>query len=125
MNKIIISVFLMSLFFIGSSYANSFGWNKKFYDGYIKGCTDGMLDSVKKEFIAMEIDNGNPNAIFPEDELKPSITEYCSCITKRASVSIERKKLQKDPKLLKPIASEALAGGRCKPTGAFGKLYGF
>ena len=124
MNKIIISVFLMSLFFIGSSYANSFGWNKKFYDGYIEGCTDAMLNLVKKELIAMEIDNGNPNAIFPEDELKPPITEFCSCTTKRASESIEFKKLKKDPNLIKPIMSEAWAGGRCKPTGAYGNLYG-
>jgi len=125
MNKIIISVFLMSLFLIESSYANSFGWDNKIYDGYIKGCTAGMLDNEKKDFIAIEIDNGNPNAIFPEDEFKLSITEFCSCVAKRASESIEFKKLQKDPDLIKPIMSEAVAGGRCKPTGALGKSYGF
>ena len=125
MFKNIIALFLMSLFFIGCSNANSFGWDKKGVDEYIKGCTYGMLDDVKKDFIAREIDYGNPNPIFPEDEFKSPITEFCSCIAKRASVSIEIKKLQKDPNLIKPIVSEAMAGGRCKPTGAYEEMYEF
>ena len=124
MFKNIIALFLMSLFFIGCSNANSFGWNKKILDGFIKGCSAGVLDDAKKDFIAREIDSGNPNPIFPEDEFKSLITEFCSCIAKRASVSIEFKKLSKDPNLLKPIMSEAWAGGRCKPTGAHGEMYG-
>jgi len=125
MNKIRNSVILMSLFSIGNSFADSFVWNETTSDAYMKGCVASMLDPIKKEYMERVIENGNPNALFPEEIIKPSITEFCSCITKRASESLEFKKLVKDPDLIKPLVAEAMTGGRCKPTGILGKINGF
>ena len=124
MNKIRNSVFLMSLFFIGNSFADSFVWNKNNSDEYIKGCVAGILDPAKRDFLKRAIENGHPDALFPEEKIKPSITEFCSCITKRASESLEFKKLIKDPGLVQPLMTEAMTGWRCKPTGILGKMMG-
>lgn len=124
MNKIRNSVFLMSLFFIGSSFADSFVWNKTNSDAYTNGCVAGILDPTKRDFMKRAVENGNPNAVFPEEKIKPSITEFCSCITKRASKTFEFKQLVKDPDLIQPLMTEALTGGRCKPTGMLGKIMG-
>jgi hypothetical protein len=125
MNKINISAGLISLFFIGSVFADSFGWNETNSDVFIKECVVGLLEPAKKDFKMRVIDKGYPDAIFPEAKMKPSITELCTCLTQRASESLEYKEVINDSSLIQPLISEAMSGGRCKPTGVLGKMVGF
>ncbi len=124
MNKIRNSVFLVSLFIIGSSFADSFIWNNENSNAHIKGCVAGILDPAERDFLKRAIENGHPDALFPEEKIKPSTTEFCTCITKMASETFEFKQLVKDPGLIQPLMTEALTGGRCKPTGMLGKIMG-
>ena len=121
MNNIRNSILLISLLFIESTFADAFVWNKTTSDAYTSGCVAGILDPAKKAFMKRAVENSKPNAVFPEEKFKPSITEFCSCITNRVSESIDFKKVIDDPSLANPIMTEAMTSGRCKPTGILGK----
>jgi len=121
MNNMTTNLLLLMLLFSGNTYANSLGWEHEGFVSFRDGCIQGVLDGVKNNFLAMAKEKGRANIIFPEERFKPSVTELCSCITLRASQTVEYKKFIQDKNTMRTLMNEAIADGTCKSVTATGR----
>lgn len=88
----------------------------------IQGCIHGFMEPTRRDFRKIAVQRGNPNAVFPEEKIKPSVTTLCSCIIKRAAENRSTLYISQHPEYIKQLVSEALSGGQCEPTGFLGEL---
>jgi len=88
-------------------------------------CVSGILEPAKNGFQARATKDGKTDAVFPEEKIKPSIVDLCSCITEKASITWDYQYFIWQPELAKKLVSEAMGGGECKPSGMLGKSLGY
>jgi len=125
MKKRLTVFMVLSTFIVGNSNAVVPDWNYDTKKEMTDGCVAGILDPVKRGFQAKANKEGNPDVVFPEDKIKPSIVDLCECITEKASISWGYQYFIWQPELAKQLVSEAMGGGECKPTGMLGKSMGY
>jgi hypothetical protein len=63
---------------------------------------------------------------FPTSEWRASAEPYCACLVDRVRGSLKPEEFEEKggPTLIQ-FSNEAVAGGKCKPTGIMGRALGF
>lgn len=125
MRKQLLAFIVLSTFVAGNSNAEAPDWNYNTKKEMTDNCVLGILEPAKSGFQARANKEGNTDAVFPEEKIKPSIVDFCECITQKASISWGYQYYIWQPELAQQLVSEAMKGGECKPTGTFGKSLGY
>jgi hypothetical protein len=112
---------LISVLSFGQIAAKELGWTDDVRKTMTNGCVLGLLNPAKRDFQARADQSGAPNAVFPEEKVRPSLVALCACITERAAESWSYQQFLGQPHLADQLIEEALSGGRCKPTGMLGQ----
>jgi len=123
--KQLLALIVLSAFVVGNINAEAPDWNYDNKKEMADDCVLGILEPAKRGFQARADKEGNPDAVFPEEKIKPPIVDLCECIVQRASITWGYQYFIWQPELVQQLVSEAMKGGECKPTGILGKSLGY
>jgi hypothetical protein len=98
------------------------GWTAENMITMTDSCVSDILEPLRQGFEQKVVQKGNTSKEFPEEKLKPSITDFCACITFRAANAHDYQKVINDPGIVQAYATEAIKGGECKPSGLLGEI---
>ncbi len=98
------------------------GWTAENMMQMTDSCVSDIMDPLRQGFQQKVLQKGNTTTEFPEEKLKPSITDFCACITFRAANAHDYQKVMSDPGIAQAYATEAVKGGECKPSGLLGEI---
>jgi len=116
---------VLSTFIVGNINAEPPDWTFDTKKEMTDDCINGILEPVKSGFKARANKEGNTDAVFPEEKIKPSIVDLCECIIEKASITWGYQYFVLQPELAQQLVSEAMKGGECKPTGLLEKSLGY
>jgi len=123
--KQLLAMIVLSAFVVGNINAEAPDWNYDIKKEMTDDCVLGILEPAKSGFLVRANKEGNTDAVFPEEKIKPSIADFCECIIQKASISWGYQYFIWQPELAQQLVSEAMKGGECKPTGMLGKSLGY
>ena len=112
----------MLLMVAGKAQAYRDGWTAENMMKMTDSCVSDILQPLRQGFQQKVVQKGNTSTEFPEEKLKPSITDFCACITFRAANAHDYQKVIGDPGITQAYATEAVKGGECKPSGLLGEI---
>lgn len=104
----------------GGSKADK-GWDGASVERMRSGCVTGAMSHAQTGW------ERDPKAgPFPTSEWRASAEPYCTCLVDRVRASVKPEEFEaKGAAAFVQFTNEAIAGGKCKPTGIMGKALGF
>jgi hypothetical protein len=72
------------------------GWTAENMMQMTDSCVSDIMDPLRQGFQQKVLQKGNTTTEFPEEKLKPSITDFCACITFRAANAHDYQKVMSD-----------------------------